>query len=434
MNTMMFKNNLFKSCLAVAIVASATACSDNDGPSPDRNSNEVEFFIAASQDSKNYLLAVPDITTQESVSIVGQGMETDQSYGTWLFPSEYVGIGLSYQKGNPGLGMGVALGADGNIIKNGGDFQIASRFTTYGTFQGKVLTVVDGINVADDAKNLYSTFNFVDPENNNAVKPVTKNTTNITGNGESAVLSGVVQFGSNNFLTALAPRKIVQEKDDDGKLKLGTEDTAYPDSVWVASFDKDLNVTKLYGDDRISYAAGRHRSGFRNMIGSDDNDNVYVFSPSVDDRSTKPAGVIRIPSGAAEFDPDYYWNLEEEVAKTGADPEIKFKDMYHITGDYFVLQYMRPGTTETDGTTTQNAMAIVNVAEKTFKWVEGLPDYNNNPEFGSPMSEDGLFYTPVTEKDKAPAIYIIDPVTATATKGITINAASVSGIGKLRQR
>lgn len=419
-------NRLVKGTLMIALAASAVACSKDDGPDNGRESNEVEFFVAGSQDNKNYLLATPDITSG-TLSIKGQGLETAQSYGSWLFPTPYVGIGLSYQKGNPGLGMGVALGAQGNIVKSGGDFQIASRFTTYGTFQEKVVTVVGDISVKGDLENIYSTFNFIDPAANNAVKTVTKNTTNLTGNGETATLSGVVQFGANNFLTALVPSSVVVE---DGEVTIG--ETAYPDSVWIASYDKDLNITKIYGDDRISYAAGRHRSQYKNAISDDGKGNVYVFSPS-NDYTTKPAGVIRINSGASEFDDTYYWNLEEAVAKTGADPEIKFKEIHHVAGDYFILDYVRPGNTPTSGTTTANALALVNVVDKTFQWVEGLPDYNFNPTYGTPIAEDGKFYVPTKEADKLPAIYIIDPTTGKATKGLEVDAESISGIGKLRR-
>ncbi|MBD1434593.1 DUF4374 domain-containing protein [Sphingobacterium sp. DN00404] len=425
-----FNSRVVKGTLAVALAVSTAACTKNDGPENGRESNDVEFFIAAQEsDNAAYLLAVPDITKQETLSIKGQGLETD-AFGSWLFPTPYIGIGLKYQKGDPGLGIGVGLGADGNIVQSGGEFQIVSRFTTYGVFQEKVLTVVGGVTVADDPNNIYSTFNFVDPAKNNAVTSVTKSTTNLTGNGEYATLSGVVEFG-NEFLTALVPSSIGTSTGSGGS---STGATAYPDSVWVAAYDKDLNVKRIYGDDRISAATGRHRSQYYSSISDDGKGNVYVFSPS-NDASKKPAGVIRINSGTSSFDESYYWNLENEVAKTGKDGKLLFKQMYHVGGDYFILGYLIPGTNPIEGSVPNiNALALVNVVDKTFKWVEGLPDFNYYPSFGTPIAEDGKFYVPVKEVDKLPTVYIVDSATGKATKGIEVDTKTISGIGKLRKK
>lgn len=429
---MNLNNNLMRGALLFALGMNLIACSKDDGPKTERESNDVEFFISATEgDNASYLLAVPDITAKETLSIKGQGLEAD-AFGSWLFPTPYIGIGLKYQKGDPGLGIGVALGSNGSIVKSGGEFQIVSRFTTYGVFQEKVLTIVGGIKEANDPNNIHSTFNFVDPARNNAVSSTNRNTTNLTGNGEYATLSGVVQFGKNEFLTALIPSSIGASTGSGGGASTG--ETKYPDSVWVAAYDKDLNVKRIYGDDRISSASGRHRSQYYSTIADDDKGNVYVFSPS-NKSTTKPAGVIRIKSGASGFDKDYYWNLENEVAKTGKDSKLQFKQMHHVSGDYFILGYLVPGKNPIEGDVPNiNALAIVNVVDKTFKWVEGLPDFNNYPSFGTPIAEDGKFYTPVKEVDKNPAIYIVDPVTARATKGLEVNAKSISGIGKLQKK
>lgn len=426
---MNLNNNLMRGSLLFALAMSAIACSKDKGPDNERESNEVEFFIAANQSSASYLLAVPEIESQEVISIKGQGLETPQSYSSWLFPTDYVGIGLSYQKGNPGLGIGVGLGANGNIVRSGGEFEIKSRYTTHGIFQEQVLTVVGSIQVKDDTKNIYSTFNFIDPAQNNAVTPKTKNTTNLTGNGETATLSGVVQFGKNNFLTALVPSSL---KVEDGKLTTGA--TAYPDSVWVALYDNELNVKRIYGDDRLSSAAGRFRSQYYNGISDDGKGNVYVFSPS-NDASTKAAGVLRIKSGASTFDKDYYWNLENEVSKSGRDPKLRFRHMYHVGGDYYILGYLVPGTNQPEGSVPDiNDLALVNVVTKSFEWIKGLPDFNFYPKFGTPIAENGKLYIPIKEINKNPTIYIIDAASGKVTKGLEVNAEQVSGIGKLKKK
>jgi len=418
---------LLAACILAASASTISCDDDKKVPLPERKSDKVEFFIAAEQGEASYLVSVPDVS-KGTTSIKGKGLETD-TYTTWIFPTTKVGIGLKYQKGDPGLGIGVALGQDGKIVKSGSEFQIKSRFTTYGPFQQQVLTIVGGVTVNDDSKNTYSTFNFIDPAKGNAVTTITKNTTNLTGNGEYATLSGVVQFGSNEFLTALVPSVL---KSATGTGGASTGPTNYPDSVWIASYDKDLNVKHIYKDDRIGYASGRFRSQYYSTIAQDGRNNVYVFSPANDKNSTKPAGVIRINAGQKTFDKNYYWNLETAVSSTGvADSKIKFQKAYHITGDLFAIEYVRPGTQQPKGPAMANAIAIVNVVSKTFRWVEGLPDFNNNPDFGLPFAEGGKLYLPVTEVNKNPAIYIIDSTTGKAVKGLEVEASSITAIGKL---
>lgn len=413
---MQFTNSKISSLVALALFCSACSKSDNNGP--ERESSDIEFFIAATSGEGSYLLAVPDVSEGET-TIVGQGLETD-SYTAWVFPNQHTGIGLKYQKGDPGLGIGVGLGASGNIVRKGSDFQIISRFTTYGPFQNKVLTIVQGIQT-DDKDNLFSTFNFIDPDKNNAVSTVTRSTTNLTGNGEYATLSGVVPFGSGEFLSAIVPSKLV--RNEEGNLTTAT--TAYPDSVWIAAFDADLNVKRIYGDDRLGYASGRHRSQYYSTISDDGKDNVYVFSPANEAGSTKPAGAIRIKSGEAGFDQSYFFDLGTHSG------DISFQRVYHIADDWFALAYVRPGSTAPEGPAQPNALALVNVGDQSFQWINGLPDYNKNPSFGLPISENGKLYIPVSEVDNSPAIYIIDPVSGSASKGLTIHADQVSAIGKL---
>lgn len=424
------KNTIKHLALTFLAAGVLTSCVKEENEGPSRESQDVEFFIstevnAAGQES-GYLLATPDIT-QGSLSIKGQGLEMS-GYNTWIFPTEKIGIGLKYQKGDPGLGVGVKLGAQGNIEKSGAEIRIDSRYTTYGVFQNKVLTAVGGIKIEGD-DDIHSTFNMIDPAQNNKTVEHTINTTNLTGNGEYATLSGIVQFDGNTFLTALVP-SIIDTDTGEGGSSTGLTD--YPDSVWVALYNQDLEVQKIYGDDRIGYASGRFRSQYYSTISADGDGNVYVFSPAVDERSSKPAGVIRINKGAEDFDKEYYWNLENEL---GTDKEALFYNVYHVEGDLFVLDFRRTAAEDPNQEVARsNALAVVNVKTKDFQWVGGLPDYTKNPVFGNPIAEAGKLYIPVSlTTGEKPAVYIVDAASATAKRGLEVDASSITAVGKLRK-
>ena len=79
--------------------------------------------------------------------------------------------------------------------------------------------------------------------------------------------------------------------------------------------------------------------------------------------------------------------------------------------------------------------AIVDVEAKTLNWVSGLPQPEKctnivtNPI--TPAIYGGKVYLPVNEQGTDPAIYIIDPATNAATKGLVVKGATViNAIGR----
>ena len=207
--------------------------------------------------------------------------------------------------------------------------------------------------------------------------------------------------------------------------------TQYPNSCWVAIFDDETFTNKkIIKTDKISYACGRFKSQYYQMIWAADNGDIYVFSPSyaktmIDPRqqTNLPAGVVRIPNGSEDFD-DYYCNLEAQSNGNS------FLRSWHITEDYFLLlMYDRPFS-ETGY--TANQLAVFKAGAEKLTYVSGLPSTDIISGFGNTIHvENGKAYIAVTTTDGNPAIYKIDPVNASATKGVTVEATQITGIGKL---
>lgn len=142
--------------------------------------------------------------------------------------------------------------------------------------------------------------------------------------------------------------------------------------------------------------------------------------------------VVRIKAGATDFD-SYYCNLEELSGGKS------FLRCWHITGDYFLLQ-MYTGEINSRGTgATRMAVfkATGNGDKGELYYVDGLPEPDRISSFsGTPFCENGVAYVgviPITADGETnhPAIYKIDPVTHTATKGLTVNATGITAIGRL---
>lgn len=465
------KKNFFLTGLFATAMAglTLTACDDDpsigggDGGDDDNNAEYViAASVTASGNTTNVLVNAESLD-EGTVTTINNGVVNDGAT-YWVFFKEQYLYALTYNQGEAGGTRSYIMDASGELKKRSAEFGV-KRFTTYGIYDKYIMTSSTGDGPTEwNDENGYTPkvflLSYLDP----AAETFTTNDTqnkaylseNFLGTGEYVTLSGILEH-NNKIYTAAVPMGLSQygTKDQNGKWVLpGNEDlvkkesggsnssaykkdelqwTQYPNECWVAIFD-DATMTskKLIKTDKISYAAGRNKSQYYQMIWAADNGDVYVFSPSfaktmtdARQKTTLPAGVVRIPSGSTEFD-DYYCNLE---ALTNGN---SFLRSWHIADDYFMLlMYDRP-LTETGY--VANQLAIFKAGDKKLTYVTGLPSTDQISGFGNePYVEKGNAYVTVTfnEGGGNPAIYKINPATATATKGLTIEATQVSGVGKL---
>ena len=465
------KKNFFLTGLFATAMAGLTLTACDDDPSTGGgdggdDDNNAEYVIAASvtaSGNTTNVLVNAESLDEGTVTTINNGIVNDGAT-YWVFFKEQYLYALTYHQGEAGGTRSYIMDASGELKKRSAEFGV-KRFTTYGIYDKYIMTSSTGDGPTEwNDENGYTPkvflLSYLDP----AAETFTTNDTqnkaylseNFLGTGEYVTLSGMLEH-NNKIYTAAVPMGLSQygTKDQNGKWVLpGNEDlvkkesggsnssaykkdelqwTQFPNECWVAIFD-DATMTskKLIKTDKISYAAGRNKSQYYQMIWAADNGDVYVFSPSfaktmtdARQKTTLPAGVVRIPSGSTEFD-DYYCNLE---ALTNGN---SFLRSWHIADDYFMLlMYDRP-LTETGY--VANQLAIFKAGDKKLTYVTGLPSTDQISGFGNePYVEKGNAYVTVTfnEGGGNPAIYKIDPATATATKGLTIEATQVSGVGKL---
>ena len=465
------KKNFFLTGLFATAMAGLTLTACDDDPSTGGgdggdDDNNAEYVIAASvtaSGNTTNVLVNAESLDEGTVTTINNGVVNDGAT-YWVFFKEQYLYALTYNQGEAGGTRSYIMDASGELKKRSAEFGV-KRFTTYGIYDKYIMTSSTGDGPTEwNDENGYTPkvflLSYLDP----AAETFTTNDTqnkaylseNFLGTGEYVTLSGMLEH-NNKIYTAAVPMGLSQygTKDQNGKWVLpGNEDlvkkesggsnssaykkdelqwTQYPNECWVDIFD-DATMTskKLIKTDKISYAAGRNKSQYYQMIWAADNGDVYVFSPSfaktmtdARQKTTLPAGVVRIPSGSTEFD-DYYCNLE---ALTNGN---SFLRSWHIADDYFMLlMYDRP-LTETGY--VANQLAIFKAGDKKLTYVTGLPSTDQISGFGNePYVEKGNAYVTVTfnEGGGNPAIYKIDPATASATKGLTIEATQVSGVGKL---
>lgn len=469
------KKNFFLTGLFSMAMAGMTLTSCDDDPTSSGNNgnngskeedNSAEYVIAASvtaSGNTSNVLLTSSTLDEGTVTTKNNGLVNDGATYWVFFNNQYL-YALTYNQGEAGGTKSYIMDSGGEIQKRSSEFHV-KRFTSYGIFDKYIITSSTGDGPAEwNDENGYTPkvflLSYLDP----AAETFTTNRTdskaylseNFLGNGEYVTLAGILEH-DNKIYSVPVPMGLSQfgTKDQGGKWVLtGNEDlvktesggtnssaykkdelqwTQYPDECWVAIFDDETFTSKkLIRTDKISYAAGRFKSQYYQMIWAADNGDVYVFSPSyaktmkdARQQTKLPAGVVRISRNSDDFD-DYYCNLESLTDGKS------FLRTWHIKDDYFLLlMYDRPFS-ETGY--TANRLAVFKASDKQLTYVEGLPATDLISGFGNaPYVENGLAYVTVTfnEGGNNPAIYRIDPVTATATAGLTIEATQVSGVGKL---
>lgn len=419
------------------------------------------------------------LTTAESLEgeIPASGTVNDGAT-YWVFHSNKYLYALNYHQGESGTTYSYVRNSSTGGLEQRAKEYFVTRFTTYGLYDNYIMTTSSGEGDACRAnpETGYIPYvfkvSYLDVENETFSSNETTGADgeaqvagedyiceNFLGNGEYVTLAGLEQVGRKIYSAAvpmgLSPYGCKQYKDDAKTqykyVREGFEDliktedggsnssryykdqlqwTQWPDECWVAIFsDNTLTGKKLIKTDRISYACGRMKSQYYQMIwATDDGRYVYVISPGyaktmADTRqqTTLPAGVVRIDTQTEEFD-DYYCNLET------LSPDGLLQSWY-IGGDNFLfLMYDAPITSSTK---TANRLAVFNASAKTLTPVTGLP--SDVTGFGkSPYFENGLAYVAVNTGSGYPALWQINPASGVAMKTLTVNGATtLTGIGRI---
>ena len=422
----------FKKGLMLSLLAGSTAfisCKKDKNEPENPPVAEKEFLIDAKGTDKSFELYVSNLESGE-VSISSNFEELPETGYFWSF-GQNTAVGLAYKGQNPGIGVSYKRNAD--KVEKITDFQVPSRFTTYGFFDKYFIVNVGGQTLAGQQingkdRNDGATFIFHNVSDYKVATQTTIGTLEITkdlgkNNKEIASFSGILDRGNGEFLSSMIYSERNQPRPGSGST---TAAITKLDSIWVAAFDKNMNLKRIYKSDKLGYSSGRFRSQYISQLGKADNGDVYVFSGHFEKNSTKPAGALLIKKDATDFDKDYFFNIDNV---SGGHP---FRSVFHITEAKFLIEFYNDKNIETNSPAAK--YAIVDAAAKTLTWVTGLPDPANITSTVGVMAMGykGKCYLPVAEKDNDAAIYVIDPSTAQAKKGLVVKGAQgIRGIGKI---
>lgn len=385
--------------------------------------DSVDFVEGEFQGLSKYVITVTPIGTTGvadillttdslgggAITTAGNGKEQDGSYRYYVTHKGRF-FSLLYGQGNPGAVTTYRFTPGGKLVKT-------SNFQTE-TVQAftKVNDELLLIKIPRSGVNETAMMYRIDALKSRIAGSDSINIVKLAANGGRAHFTWATQVGQKVF----APYMSIKGCCNDA---FGT---LYPDSAWIAVLSyPELKLEKVIRDNRTSYLGAYFNDG----LGVLENGDVYGFSQAAAKNNgivttTKPSAILRIAKGTTEFDKNYFFNVQEASGGHHISTQTYLGDNV-----FLLMMYEQPN--EVRGNLR---LALVNVVNKTFKWVSGTPAeilttsaaYNNNTL--SANGKTGYIGLNTTEGSW---VYKIDIGTATATRGLTVEGGKITAITKV---
>ncbi|WP_333625991.1 DUF4374 domain-containing protein [Sphingobacterium siyangense] len=416
------KTKSLLSILAAAILI--TSCSKSESnvapePEPTPGENTTGKYIVAvtpiaSTGVADYLVTSSSLD-EGKVSIIGNGVEQDGTYRYYLTTNNKF-FSFLYGQGNPGAVTAYNL-VDGKLKKLT-NFQ-SETVAAFAAVNDDVLMAKMSRNLATPTHTWYR----VNTNSLTIVGESSMNALELANNGEIGYFSWLTQVGNKVY----APFFCIESS---------SFTTKYPNKAWVAVFSyPDMKLEKVFTDERTSYV-GQY---FTNGLGTVENGDIYAFSAAnatskrKDDptkseiTTTNPAAILKIASGTTEFDKNYFFNVAE------ISGGYNIVNWTYVGGNNFIVSSKKK---QSDGTySAATTIAAVNVVDKTFKIVSGLPKADEVKSFtqrNNYSKKDGKTgYIGVNLTSGESYVYKIDASAATATKGLKVEGGTITAIEHL---
>lgn len=398
-----------KTSFTAVIFAAALASCTKDSPNiipEDPGSFILAVTPAASTGVADYLLTSSSLDTGK-ISTAGNGVEQDGTYRYYVTHKNKF-FSMLYGQGNPGAVTAYDI-RDGRLNKLT-NFQ-TETVQAFAPVKDDVLLVRISRNLASPTSTWYK----VNADSLKITSEGAINTLTLTGLGELAHFTWIKQVGDKVF----APYQTIKDR---------SFNTDYPDKAWIAVFNyADMRLEKVIEDTRTSFI-GRY---FMDGLSVAENGDIYAFSPSAATTggtisSTKASAITRIKAGTTEFDQSYYFDVE---AASGGKTITSW--LYLGNNNYVVHSQLRTARTSFP---SGLYVGIVNVVDKTYRAVSGLPDVASIRSLttNNYSPKDGITgYIGVNLTDGKSYVYKIDAGTQMATRGLTVEGGALTAIQHL---
>ncbi len=218
---------------------------------------------------------------------------------------------------------------------------------------------------------------------------------------------------------------------------LGNFSTLRPDSAFVAVYSYPNVGTapeKIIADPRTSNIGV---NGMTTGLIEADNGDLYSFScgaamAGFAPTATKPSGILRIPAGSTEFDPDYFFNVEE--ATNGG----KLFWFDYVDGNRAIARILTgddgPAWSAFGRDIFNQQLVIIDLVNQT---ITPVTDGNNQEiplhaiRYASPVLVENDRVLVSVETATEAYVYEVNVAEATAQRGAKINGKTIKGFYRL---
>lgn len=409
----MNKKHVMKcAAMATTVLLATVACTKHEETEPPVDSGGADtgqsrFVLFASpegtlQELADYILTVDNLN-EGSVSTKGNGIEQD-GYRYAMFHKNRV-FSLLYGQSNPGSVTSYTMDENGELQRGGQVLTNTVQIWRYISDEIWLIMCTRSLNADGTA---YSRLQKIDA-NNPSIKEEIQLESN-AGNGEAAHFTTIQHFNG----------KIYAAYECSNSFGITSK---FLDSTWVRVYSyPDMKLEKVIRGNKTGYIGIMNGQWGLEQL---ENGDIYGFSGAFPSGlgtllSNKPSGIVRIKAGADEFDPDYFFNVEEASGGYHIYHELNLGE-----GHFFLSLYNdNPGK-------GKPKFAVVNVETQEFRWVEGFPEYIAHIGRFPYAEGDGQNAYVGVVTGTGPYVYHIDYEKAKATRGLHVEAGAINAIGKL---
>lgn len=202
-------------------------------------------------------------------------------------------------------------------------------------------------------------------------------------------------------------------------------ETNYTDVARVAVYSyPGFEFQEVITDDRVGPIGGFN---IASGLIQDESGDIYAVSHTNPangfSKFTNDSGILRINSGEASFDPDYYFDVEEIAG--GTPTHLK----YLGNGKAFAELNMAPRGEQVTWSDSPLQSAIIDLNNQTVNFISGLPEHSGSGRRLAAHQDGNYVYLTIPE-DSGIYVYRIDTEDFTATKGAEVEANFVAGFFK----
>lgn len=396
-----------------ALLFSVSSCKKEEDPITTPNS-KGNFVLAVQAEgdaevSTDYLVTTDNLMEGE-VSIIGNGIE-QSAYHFYQQTGKYLTT-VTYTDANTAT---VYTPNSEGVLEEKTKFAIGRTHLFYPVNGTEFIAMNIPRGGSENA-----TFYKVNVEAGSVLETATSVYTPTNGSGEQAYFSGMTLRGDKLFVPFF-------------QIASSAFDSEFTDTAYIAVYSyPSMQYEKTITDPRTgpigAYAAQGH-------IFTTENGDIYTLSPcsiaSGAPKETKQSGILRIKNGATDFDPDYFFNIEE---KTG----FKICNADYL-GDNKVLASILTYNNATDADKWSRRdvkLAIIDVVAKTVNYISGVPIHYGGPTatFANHyLVDNGKVYIKIAN-DEGIFIYEVDTEAYTGKKGKQIiGGKRVYGVFNLQE-